>query len=204
MVNHQSNLPPTTEDQSLRVAHRSMRRFRHRRRWVWIGAVTILVALGYADHRGWLLARGIDDLSVYHGVRATVDRVVDGDTLDLNISDPLTGQPLTRVCLWGVNCPEIGRFGKPSDPLAEDALQMTQSLVNGQTIMLRLESQRLRDSFGRVLAHIELSDGRSLNEELLRAGLARTDDRWPHIMLTRYGQVEYSAKRQGAGIWPRK
>ena len=180
------------------------RRMRRRKRWIVLACVAFAGLLGVADHRGWLLVRRNDDLAIYHGAHVMVDRVIDGDTLDVHLPDPQTGHPTTRVCLWGVNCPEASRFGKPAAPLADEATQLAQSLAAHQTVMLRLESQRLRDTFGRILAHVDLPDGRILNEELLMAGLARIDDRWPHTMLVRYAQLEYTAKRKGVGMWAKK
>jgi endonuclease YncB( thermonuclease family) len=66
---------------------------------------------------------------------------------------------------------------------------------------LYLDPQRVRDAYVRVLAHVELLDGRSLNEALLEEGLARADDRWAHTRLTRYAQLELAARRAGAGVW---
>lgn len=182
----------------------AIRGFRRRKRWLWLGGLSLLVLLGVADRRGLLLVRQSDDLKAYHGRQATVERVIDGDTIEIDIPDPLNRQPVTRVCLWGVNCPEVGRFGKPSQAFADEATEFTKSLVEHQSVLLRLESQRPRDTFGRILAHVDLPGGRCLNQELLQAGLARADDRWPHMMITRYAQIEYAAKRKGIGMWQKK
>jgi len=162
----------------------------------------VLVVLLVLDRRGWLLVRSADDLAAYHGREAMVTHVVDGDTIDVALPDALAGHDVTRVRLWGIDCPELAHFGKSEEPLAREATRLTESVVGNHRVRLFLEAHEPRDSFGRVLAHVELiDDGRSLNEALLDAGLAKADDHWPHSRLTRYAQVQLSAQRRGVGIW---
>lgn len=173
-----------------------------RRRWIgWILAIVIALLI-VADGRGWLLVRADDDLPAYHGRIARVTHVVDGDTIDVALPDALHDHaPTTRIRLWGIDTPEMRRFDQAEEPLAREAQRLAMHILEGREVRLFLELQRPRDSYGRVLAHVELIDGRSLNEELLAAGLARADDRWPHVRLTRYAQVELAARRAEVGLW---
>ena len=164
-------------------------------------AGTVLVLLIIADRSGWLLVPKIDDMTAYHGLRAEVVRVIDGDTLEIKHPDALHNSPVTRIRLWGLDCPETAKPDHPADPYADKATDRTQSLAADRIVMLSLESHRTRGTFGRVLAHIELPDGTSLNEALLSAGLAVADERWSHSLLGRYAQLERAAKRQSLGIW---
>ncbi len=77
------------------------------------------------------------------------------------------------------------------------------ALTAGGTVSLTLETHRTRGPLGRVLAHVRLVGGASLNERILAEGLARTDERWPHARLTRYGQIQRAARRRGVGLWGR-
>lgn len=172
-----------------------------RRRAIWVVAIVVLAAMMFADHRGWLLVKRTDDLGVYHGARARVVRVIDGAAIEIELPDALHDEPLTRVDLWGIDCPDPDYPHGGPQPGASEATAHTTALVDGSTVLLRLEPQRVRGSFGRVLAHVELLDGRNVSEELLRAGLARVNERWPHAFLTRYAQAERSARRSGLGIW---
>lgn len=182
--------------------HRSNAAFaRVRRRWPWIGLLVAIGLLIAADQRGWLLVRDADDFGAYHGRTARVTHVVDGDTIDIAIADRLNSTETTRVRLWGVDCPELAHFDQPEQPLAREAKALACDMVEGKDVRLFLEPQRVRDAYGRVLAHVERLDGRSLNEALLETGLARADDRWAHLRLTRYAQVELAAKRAGVGVW---
>ena len=179
---------------------RAAARFRPRR-WPWLVAAALLAVVIVADRSGWLLVGRDDDMAVYHGGTARVARVIDGDTLEIEIPDHLHRRPVTQVRLWGVDCPETAGRNHPAEPFAGEARDLTQSLTAGGPVTLTLEPHRARGSFGRLLAHVELADGSSLNEALLAAGLARADDRWPHALLGRYAQLERAARREGIGIW---
>jgi endonuclease YncB( thermonuclease family) len=128
--------------------------------------------------------------------------VIDGDTLAVNLPDAVSSAAITHVRLWGIDCPEMAHFGDPEEPWAREAEKFAQAMLKGHRVRLFLEPHQPRDSFGRVLAHVEMAgDGRLLNEALLEEGLATADDRWPHSRLTRYAQVELAARRRGVGVW---
>ena len=171
------------------------------RRWPWLVAGIVLIALIIADRSGWLLVPKIDDMTAYHGASAAVLRVIDGDTIEIELSDALHDRPVTRIRFWGLDCPETAKPDRPADPYANEATELTRSLAADQRVTLYLESHRTRGVFGGVLAHVELSDGTSLNEALLSTGLAVADERWSHSRLGRYAQLERAAKRQSLGIW---
>ena len=179
---------------------RATARFR-RRRWPRVAAAGLLVILIIADRRGWLLARQPDDMAVYDGASALVARVVDGDTLEIRIPDRAHRRSATQVRLWGVNCPEAATRNRPAEPLADEARTLTAALTAGGPLTLTLEAHRTRGSYGRLLAYVELPDGGDLGAALLRAGLARADDRWPHARLGRYDRIEGEARDRGVGIW---
>ena len=174
---------------------------RRRRRRVWgtrLIVVTVLVALALADHSGCLLHRS--EWRQYDSQQMVVVDVVDGDTIDVR---PPGGGVKTRVRLWGIDTPETAKpwVEKPSEPFADEATALTRRLCEGQTVRLRLEQHRLRGSFGRLLAHVELADGSILNESLLLAGLARFESRFPHSRLRRYELLEQQARHDKVGLW---
>jgi micrococcal nuclease len=170
-------------------------------RWPWLVAGVVLIALIIADRSGWLLVPKIDDMTAYHGASAEVLRVIDGDTIEIELPDALHDRPVTRIRFWGLDCPETAMPDRPADLYANEAIELTRSLAADRTVTLYLESHRTRGVFGRVLAHVQLPDGSSLNEALLSAGLAVTDERWSHSRLGRYAQLERAARRQGLGMW---
>ncbi len=66
---------------------------------------------------------------------------------------------------------------------------------------LRLDAER-HDRYGRLLAHVFLTDGANVQAELLMAGLAMTlvvpPNEWNHRC---YDSLEDAARREGRGIW---
>ncbi len=162
--------------------------------------IVLLVAMVAADRSGCgLLAT--DDLHRFDGRTFTVQRVVDGDTLVLDAPDGNRGT--TRVRLWAIDAPELGRpdENRPAEPLADAAKARLIELAEGRPVTFELEPSRVRDRYGRVLAFLELDDGTVLNERLVLEGLARADGRWPHRHLERYETLERAARKQKKGIW---
>lgn len=95
---------------------------------------------------------------------ATVERVIDGDTIDVR-SD---GQ-LVRVRLLNVDTPEIGRDGKPSECLALEAkAYLTNLLPVGSRIDLYYDVET-HDNFGRALAAV-YKDGKLVNSMIAMEG----------------------------------
>jgi len=173
-----------------------------RRRWTIPALIIVLSVLIIADRQGWLLTARSDDYARYHGRSFVVTEVIDGDTIEVDVPDPVQNRPTTRVRLWGIDCPELAHAGNPQGgPWAEQARQRTRELALDASVTLELERSRLRGHYGRILAHVDLPDGRRLNAVLLRQGLARADDRWPHSQLSAYAAAEQTARTQQRGVW---
>ncbi len=137
---------------------------------------------------------------------ATVLRVVDGDTLEVE-----TEAGADRLRLKGIDTPEFGRRGDPAEPFAEAAKAHAQGRV-GSEVGLEfdracgsnpLSSDACRDGFGRLLCYLRLADGSDLNEELLRLGLAEVyrvrGERFDRQFA--YEEAEAAARQEGLGIW---
>lgn len=126
--------------------------------------------------------------------RVMVAQVFDGDTVAL-----ADGR---RVRLLGINTPEIGRDGAPSEPFAEEARRLLAELAGpGAGLLLRTDVEQ-RDRYGRLLAHGFSADGANLQARLLVAGLATTlvvpPNQW---RVACYGRLEADARSRGAGVW---
>ncbi len=161
----------------------------------------VVIALIAADRSGLLLVPRPDDLTTYHGITARVRWVIDGDTFDVDLPDRVNRRAATRIRLWGVDCPERARPDQPAEPFADEARELTRALVEQGPVTLYLEPHRTRGTFGRVLAHVEAADGRSINGALLEAGYAAVDERWPHSRLSRYAALQRAAQQAGVGMW---
>lgn len=176
---------------------------RTRRRLLAVAAVVAVGLLLALDRTGLLTPTGGDHRR-YHERTFTVVRVVDGDTLDVDVPDGAF--PHTRVRLWGVDTAEMHYDDQGvahPEPWAEQATQFTRKQAEGRTVRLLLEPHSTRGRHGRLLAYVELPDGRVLNERLLLEGLARADRRFEHQHLSRYVVLEEQARMRGLGMWSR-
>ncbi|MGP5241866.1 thermonuclease family protein [Corynebacterium flavescens] len=96
----------------------------------------------------------------------TVDRVIDGDTIDV-----AEGDEVTRIRLLNIDTPELGHEGRPSECLAEDAKAFLDSLLpRGTEVRLEYDEERT-DKYGRTLAGVYVDDG-LINSQVAAAGLA--------------------------------
>ena len=126
-------------------------------------------------------------------VMAKVVKVVDGDTIDVLID----GREY-RVRYILIDTPEVF---DPVEPFGPEATEANRRLVSGQTVGLEIDVSET-DRFGRLLRYVYLPDGRLVNEELLRQGLAVLATFPPDVKyVDRFRQVEAEARAAGAGLW---
>lgn len=96
---------------------------------------------------------------------AVVEYVVDGDTVDL-----LFGDVERRVRLLNIDAPEGPHSATDAQCLADEARDhLTDLLPEGATVRVEEFGE---DRYGRLLAGVFLADGRLVNAEVVRAGLA--------------------------------
>lgn len=173
-----------------------------------LGAV-LLIGLDRGVLAGrWSRRGGVDrqasgrDSARYHAKTFTVVRVVDGDTLDIDAPDG--GASTTGIRLLGIDAPETrGEDGSPAF-FASEASACAQQLVDGASVTVYLDDGGdSRGKYGRLLAYLEMSDERFLNEVLLSEGCVYADLRFPHSYYQRYRQLEASARALGKGLWAR-
>ena len=140
------------------------------------------------------------DLARYHGQTFAVTRVVDADTLHIDAPDARAAS--TKVRLLGIDAPELARDGEPGMHFGREAANYPQRLAQGHKVTLYLdEAGPSRGYYGRLLAYIEMPDGRFLNELLVSEGYAYADARFPHSYSHRYRQLEASARALKKGLW---
>ncbi|MHC1728089.1 MAG: thermonuclease family protein [Syntrophobacteraceae bacterium] len=122
-----------------------------------------------------------------------VKAVIDGDTVVLE-----TG---ARVRYLGVDSPEIGHDGDPSDCHGNAAKGANSDMVLGRKVDLSYERAKT-DSHGRFLAYVFLPDGTCVNLELLRSGNAfiyRTADGF--TMFQEFMAAQREAIKERRGLW---
>lgn len=97
-------------------------------------------------------------------VPATVERIIDGDTIVL-ILDLGWHITLTVPCrVWGINCPEMNTTeGRAARARAVELLPL------GSRVMF---VSRKLDKYGRPLGHVLLPDGTSFGDRLVAEGYA--------------------------------
>jgi micrococcal nuclease len=150
-------------------------------------------------------AQQTSDIEKYDGKQFYVIKVVDGDTIDIDIPDN-SGEKAyshTRIRLWGVDTPETKDprldgpmyFGKEASDFST-----TKSLNKKVTTYLDKDRSN-RDKYHRLLAYVQLPDGYFLNEELLSQGYAYADLRFKHSFYNKYKQLEALARSQKRGLW---
>jgi micrococcal nuclease len=136
-----------------------------------------------------------NDWDKYNEKIFTVVKVVDGDTIDINIPDG--NWPDTRIRLLGIDTPETEKSPKGARYYGAEASEFAAKMVLGQEVSVIMDKlSKPRDKYHRLLAHIRLADGRILNEELVSQGFAYADTRFPHSYLEKYIQLEKTAIKE--------
>jgi len=127
------------------------------------------------------------------GEQVVSSRVIDGDTLELGDG--------RRVRLIGINTPEIGRRGTPSEPYAQKARAELQRLVGDAGLRL-VVGQEARDSYGRTLGHLFDAQGINIEAQLLSRGLGFAVGIPPNLALLEcHLRQEQQARHQRLGVW---
>jgi len=131
------------------------------------------------------------------GTDARVERVVDGDTIIIGLEGRRE-----RVRLIGIDAPEIGHDGAPSDCYGQASARLLRRLADGRVVEVR-PGREQRDRFGRLLAYVRLGGAPDdLQTTMLREGAARTLEILPNtVNAARYAQVATQARAQGRGLW---
>ncbi|GAB4242248.1 MAG: hypothetical protein OHK0028_20830 [Deltaproteobacteria bacterium] len=128
-----------------------------------------------------------------------VAEVVDGDTLRVRTSG--SPEPLT-VRLVGIDAPERSHPSLGKEFLSDEAAEFLSSLCLGKTVRMETDAEET-DKYDRLLRYVSLPppDGRLLNAEMLRAGLARAYTRFPFSRKSEFVSLEAAARRAGKGLW---
>ena len=160
----------------------------------------LVIALVLADRAGLFGRAPKGDVATYDGRTFRVARVIDGDTLDVDVPDG--GRSLTRIRLWGVDTPEVETDERPADPFGPQASQYAKALVQDKWVRLQLETGRpTRGKYGRLLAYVHLPDGRMLNRLLVAGGYGYADPRFDHSHKDEFAHLQQQAVTERRGLW---
>lgn len=126
---------------------------------------------------------------------AEVIRAVDGDTIEVRLDGEAED-----VRYIGVDTPETVKPGTPVQCFGPQAHHFNARLVGHHRVRLDFDAER-RDVYGRLLAYVHL-EGRFVNAELVRRGLARTLTIPPNDRFARrFKRLQTAAARRGRGLW---
>lgn len=132
-------------------------------------------------------------------VRATVSRVIDGDTIVVALDG---GTYVVRYL--GIDAPETVRPDWPVEPLGPEASALNEKLVGGKTIWLESDVSEA-DQFGRLLRWVWLEDGRLVNAVLVEEGYARAVALPPNLKHADVVvRLQGEARANERGLWARR
>jgi micrococcal nuclease len=160
----------------------------------WLGSAVLVVLVTALLLRPWEELGGADAAGPA-SARVVVERVVDGDTIEVELDGVAED-----VRYIGVDTPETVKPESPVECFGPQASAFNHRLVEGRQVRLVFGVER-RDVYDRLLAYVYF-DHRFVNAELLRKGFARTltfppNDRFAE----RFKRLEIAAARQGKGLW---
>jgi len=129
-------------------------------------------------------------------VPATVKRVVDGDTLVVDL-----GGVEERVRLIGIDTPEsVHPDASRNVPYGEVASAYTKSRLDGQSVALEFDVEE-RDQYGRLLAYIWIGD-ELFNETLVLEGHAQVSTYPPNVRYVElFTSAQNAARETEKGVW---
>jgi micrococcal nuclease len=132
--------------------------------------------------------------------RATVEHVVDGDTIDVTI-----GGRRERVRLIGINTPETVDPRRPVECFGHEASEHTSTLLPAGTEVELVRDVEPRDAYGRLLAYVyRRPDGLFVNLDLAAQGYADLLTFPPNIAhVDEFRAAVASARRASRGLWSR-
>jgi micrococcal nuclease len=142
-----------------------------------------------------LLAGACSSAPMASDGRATVRRVVDGDTIDVRIAGHVE-----RVRLLGVDTPEsVGE--RPHECFGKEASAYTAALLPPGTEVRLVRDAEPRDDYGRLLAYVYVGD-RMVNLLLAAGGYADVLSIRPNVAhADELRAAVLAARRAGLGLW---
>ena len=131
-----------------------------------------------------------------HSENAVVVRVIDGDTITVQIAGAIR-----TIRLIGVDTPETKHPTKAVQPLGPEASAFTQAALDRKTV--RLEADPAGDDsdrYDRLLRYVYL-DGKNFNARLIREGYATAIRAFPYSRKREFLRLEAQARQERRGIW---
>ena len=125
--------------------------------------------------------------------RAEVLRVIDGDTIVVNIDGELS-----TVRYLGINAPETVHPERPAQCFGPEATERNVALVGGRLVHLESD-QPDRDQYGRLLRYVWVG-GRMVNRMLVEEGYADLEP-YSNRYADDFTRARDDAVNEGKGLW---
>lgn len=136
----------------------------------------------------------------YHLKTFKVVKIVDGDTLDIDIPDGK--YKTTRIRLLGVDTPETKKRGEAIMYFGPQASAFVEEVALGKNVTVIIDTvSDVRDRYGRLLGYIRLEDKIILNEEIVKQGYGYADLRFQHADYKKYLKLQDEAIAAKVGLW---
>ncbi len=125
-----------------------------------------------------------------------VDRVIDGDTIDV-----IVGDVTERIRFIGIDTPETVDDRKKVQCYGPEASARMKQLLSGKSVALETKPDEDRDDYGRLLRYVFL-DGNDIGALMLEGGYARSlCAAFPHPRCSTYDALEKAARSEMRGRW---
>ena len=126
---------------------------------------------------------------------ASVTRVIDGDTIEVEIE----GESY-KVRYIGIDTPELHHPTKPVGYYAQEAYEKNRELVEGKTVMLEKDVSET-DRYGRLLRYMYVGDV-FVNVYLVQQGYAQVSTYPPDVKYQEHFlRLQREAREAGRGLW---
>ncbi|MFT4416422.1 thermonuclease family protein [Fredinandcohnia humi] len=139
-----------------------------------------------------------EDSTDYKRIEVGSVQSIDGDTITV-----IYNGNREKIRFLLVDSPETSHPRLGEQPFGTEAKEFTRKLVeNSQKIELEFDIGEKRDKYGRLLAYVYV-DGKMIQEELLKNGLARVAYVYPPNTryIDQFNDIQKVARKQGIGIW---
>jgi micrococcal nuclease len=168
--------------------------------WLLLVGACALAACRSDDGRADHSAGGTDRVpaSTILPTNATVERVVDGDTVVMDIDSRRES-----VRLIGIDTPETVKPDSPVECFGPEASAATKALLPEGTPVRLERDVEARDDYDRLLAYVyRATDGMFVNLELVRSGYATLLTFPPNVAhVDEFVDAAEAARTSGLGLW---
>lgn len=157
----------------------------------------LIISIGALGQQNGWFGQTTQTLGEHDPGRYAISRFVDGDTIVVNMN----GKDET-IRMIGVDTPETHHPSKPVQCYGPAAAAYTQNLIGDQKVRLEADpTNQNRDRYNRLLRYVYLSDGRMVEEELIRNGYGFAYTSFPFTKKEAFVQLEEQAKSANKGLW---